>query len=131
MINAAGLKVWPAEVEATMYRHPAIQECCIIGAPDARRGETVKAVVVLKPECRGELAGEEILAWAHGQMAAYKAPRLIEFIDELPSTASGKILWRKLQEQEERARGEPTRSSVAARFSSPAARAPATRRGPR
>ncbi|MGH8738772.1 MAG: long-chain-fatty-acid--CoA ligase [Burkholderiales bacterium] len=100
MINAAGLKVWPAEVEAAMYRNPAIQECCIIGSPDARRGETVKAVVVLKPEFRGRLAGEEILAWAHGQMAAYKAPRLIEFTDALPRTASGKIQWRSLQERE-------------------------------
>ena len=50
MINAAGFKVWPAEVEAAMYKHPAIQECCIIAAPDARRGETVKAVIVLKKE---------------------------------------------------------------------------------
>ena len=83
-----------------MYRHPAIQECCIVGAPDARRGETVKAVVVLKPEFRGRLAGEEILAWAHGQMAAYKAPRLLEFSDALPRSGSGKIQWRALQERE-------------------------------
>jgi len=100
MINAAGMKVWPAEVEASMSRHPAIQECCIIGAPDARRGETVKAVVVLKPDARGKVSGEEILAWAHGQMAAYKAPRLIEFSDALPRSGSGKILWRALQEKE-------------------------------
>ena len=100
MINAAGLKVWPAEVEATMYRHPAIQECCIIASPDARRGETVKAIVVLKPEARGKVSGEEILAWAHGQMAAYKAPRLLEFVDALPRTGSGKIQWRALQERE-------------------------------
>jgi fatty-acyl-CoA synthase len=98
MINAAGYKVWPAEVEAAMYRHPAIQECCIIGAPDARRGETVKAVVVLKPGA--QVSGEEILRWAHQQMAAYKAPRLIEFSGALPRTPSGKIQWRALQEQE-------------------------------
>ncbi len=100
MINAAGFKVWPAEVEASMYRHPAIQECCIIGAPDARRGETVKAVVVLRPDARGKVSGEEILAWAHGQMSAYKAPRIIEFVEALPRTASGKIQWRELQERE-------------------------------
>ena len=100
MINAAGYKVWPAEVEAAMYRHPAIQECCIIGAPDARRGETVKAVVVLKPEHRGKLAAEEILAWAHDQMAAYKAPRKLEFVEALPRSGSGKIQWRALQEKE-------------------------------
>jgi len=98
MINAAGFKVWPAEVEAAMYRHPAIQECCIIAAPDARRGETVKAVVVLKPGASA--TGTEILEWAHGQMAAYKAPRLIEFSQGLPRTASGKIQWRALQEKE-------------------------------
>jgi fatty-acyl-CoA synthase len=100
MINAAGLKVWPAEVEATMYHHPAIQECCIIAAPDARRGETVKAVVVLKPAARSTVSGEDILVWAHGQMAAYKAPRLIEFVDALPRTGSGKIQWRALQDKE-------------------------------
>ena len=98
MINAAGFKVWPAEVEATMYRHPAIQECCIIASPDARRGETVKAVVVLKPGAAA--TGDEILDWAHGQMAAYKAPRLIEFSPALPRTPSGKIQWRALQERE-------------------------------
>jgi fatty-acyl-CoA synthase len=98
MINAAGFKVWPAEVEAAMYRHPAIKECCIIAAPDVRRGETVKAVVVLKP---GQVAsGEDILAWARGEMAAYKAPRRIEFSDALPRTPSGKLMWRALQEKE-------------------------------
>ena len=98
MINAAGMKVWPAEVEAAMYRHPAIQECCIIAAPDERRGETVKLVAVLKP---GEKAvPEEIIAWARTQMAAYKVPRKIEFIDALPRTASGKLMWRALQEKE-------------------------------
>jgi len=98
MINAAGMKVWPAEVEAAMYKHPAIRECCIIASPDERRGETVKAVVVLKPEARA--TGEEILAWARTQMAAYKVPRLVEFTDALPRTASGKLMWRRLQERE-------------------------------
>jgi fatty-acyl-CoA synthase len=100
MINAAGYKVWPAEVEAAMYAHPAIQECCIIASPDARRGETVKAVVVLKPEARGKVSAEEILSWAHGRMAAYKAPRKLEFADALPRSGTGKIQWRALQEKE-------------------------------
>ncbi len=100
MINAAGFKVWPAEVESTMYRHPAIQECCVIAAPDARRGETVKAVVTLKPEHRGNVKAEDIVAWAHGEMAAYKVPRLVEFVDALPRSGSGKIQWRALQEKE-------------------------------
>lgn len=98
MINAAGFKVWPAEVEAAMYRHPAIQECCIIASPDARRGETVKAVVVLKPGATA--TAEQIAAWAHGEMAAYKVPRRVEFIDALPRTSSGKLMWRALQEKE-------------------------------
>jgi fatty-acyl-CoA synthase len=99
MINAAGLKVWPAEVEAAMYQHPAIKECCIIASPDERKGETVKVVVVLKKEF-SDTAGEDILSWAKTQMAAYKAPRLIEFTDALPRTGSGKLMWRALQERE-------------------------------
>ena len=99
MINAAGMKVWPAEVEAAMYKHPAIKECCIIASPDARKGETVKAVVVLKEQF-SSVTGEEILAWSKTQMATYKAPRLIEFTDALPRTASGKLMWRTLQERE-------------------------------
>jgi len=98
MINAAGMKVWPAEVEATMYKHPAIKECCIIASPDERRGETVKLVVVLKP---GISATEsEILEWSRTQMAAYKVPRKLEFTDALPRTGSGKLMWRALQERE-------------------------------
>jgi fatty-acyl-CoA synthase len=98
MINAAGYKVWPAEVEAAMYQHPAIKECCIIASPDERRGETVKLVAVLKP---GENAtGDQILEWARSKMAAYKVPRKIEFIDALPRTGSGKLMWRALQEKE-------------------------------
>ncbi|MGH8764612.1 MAG: AMP-binding enzyme, partial [Burkholderiales bacterium] len=99
MINAAGFKVWPAEVEAAMYKHPAIKECCIIASPDERRGETVKLVAVLKGDF-SSVSGEEILSWSKTQMAAYKVPRKIEFIDALPRTASGKLMWRALQELE-------------------------------
>jgi fatty-acyl-CoA synthase len=98
MINAAGFKVWPAEVEAAMYKHPAIKECCIIATPDERKGETVKLVAVLKPGQRAD--GDEILAWARTQMAAYKVPRKVEFTDALPRTGSGKLMWRALQERE-------------------------------
>jgi fatty-acyl-CoA synthase len=99
MINAAGMKVWPAEVEAAMYKHPAIKECCIIASPDERKGETVKVVVVLKKEFSCT-TGEDILTWAKTQMATYKAPRLVEFTDALPRTGSGKLMWRALQERE-------------------------------
>ncbi len=101
MINAAGYKVWPAEVESLMYRHPAIQEACVIGAKDARRGETVKAIVVIKHAQRGTLSEQDIIDWAHASMAAYKAPRIVEFVDALPKSAIGKIMWRALQEKEQ------------------------------
>jgi fatty-acyl-CoA synthase len=100
MINASGYKVWPAEVEALMYRHPAIKEVCVIGTQDARRGETVKAVVVLDPQQTGSVSEDDIIKWAHENMAAYKAPRIVQFVDTLPKSGSGKILWRKLQEDE-------------------------------
>ncbi len=100
MINASGFKVWPTEVESILYKHPAIQQACVIGIPDARRGENVKAFVILHESEKGKVAAEEIIEWAKGQMAAYKYPRIVEFVDRFPTTASGKILWRKLQEDE-------------------------------
>jgi fatty-acyl-CoA synthase len=100
MINAAGMKVWPAEVESTLYGHPDIQEACVVSAKDPRRGETVKAVVVLKPARRGQVTSEEIIAWARGKMAAYKVPTQIAFEESLPKSATGKIQWRVLQERE-------------------------------
>jgi len=100
MINAAGFKVWPAELEMTLYKHPDIKEVAVVSAPDARRGETVKAFVVLKPQSRDKVRGEHILEWARQHMAAYKVPRLIEFIDALPRSGSGKIQWRALQDNE-------------------------------
>jgi fatty-acyl-CoA synthase len=100
MINAHGLKVWPAEVEALLYGHPDVQEACVISAKDATRGETVKAVVVLKPASKGKVEGEAITAWAREKMAAYKVPRVVEFVDALPRSATGKIQWRALQERE-------------------------------
>jgi fatty-acyl-CoA synthase len=99
MINASGFKVWPAEVEMLLYRHPAVQEACVIASPDERRGETVKALVVLRESHRGTRPGE-IIAWARGEMAAYKCPHSVEIVESLPKSASGKVLWRALQEQE-------------------------------
>jgi fatty-acyl-CoA synthase len=100
MINASGYKVWPTEVESLLYKHPAIQQACVVGVPDPKRGETVKAFVILNHDYIGKTTEEEIVEWASGQMAAYKYPRIIEFKDQFPTTASGKILWRKLQEDE-------------------------------
>jgi fatty-acyl-CoA synthase len=102
MINASGYKVWPAEVEALLYAHPDIQEACIIGTPDGYRGESVKALIVLKEESRKRLSPEDISEWARGRMAAFKVPRVVEFVEQLPKTPTGKILWRELQEKERR-----------------------------
>jgi fatty-acyl-CoA synthase len=100
MINASGFKVWPAEVEALLYKHPAIQEACIIASRDEYRGETVKAVVVLRADAKGRTSAEDIIGWARDHMAAYKVPRLVEFVDELPKSGTGKVMWRTLQERE-------------------------------
>jgi fatty-acyl-CoA synthase len=100
MINASGFKVWPAEVETIMYQHPAVQEACIIAAKDSHRGETVKAVIVLRPNFVGKVSGDEIIEWSRQQMATYKHPRVVEFVDALPKSATGKVQWRLLQEQE-------------------------------
>jgi fatty-acyl-CoA synthase len=101
MINASGYKVWPAEVELLLYKNPAVQEACIIAAKDAYRGETVKAVVVLRTEAKGRTTEQDIIDWAREHMAVYKAPRLVEFVDALPKSGSGKVMWRLLQEREQ------------------------------
>ena len=100
MINASGYKVWPAELEATLYKHPDIKEVAIVSAPDGRRGETVKAYVVLKDSAHGKVAADDIVAWSREHMAAYKVPRLVEFTDALPRSGTGKIQWRTLQDKE-------------------------------
>jgi len=101
MINCAGYKVWPAEVEAMLYSHPAIQEAVVIACKDARRGQAVKAVVVLKQAARGVVSEAELLQWAKDRMAAYKVPSRFELAESLPKSAAGKILWRALQEQQD------------------------------
>lgn len=100
MINASGFKVWPSEVENLMYRHPAIRECCVISAPDPRRGETVKACVVLREDQVGKVSEQDIIHWCHEEMAAYKVPARVEFMETLPRSPTGKLQWRALQDQE-------------------------------
>ncbi len=100
MINASGFKVWPAEVEALMFRHPGIQEACIIATRDSYRGESVKAVVVLRATYRGLVSEADIVAWCREHMAVYKVPRVVQFVDALPKSGSGKVMWRALQEAE-------------------------------
>jgi long-chain acyl-CoA synthetase len=96
LINASGYKVWPREVEDTLYAHPAVREAAVVGVPDPYRGETVKAFVSLKP---GQAAtGDELIAFCKERMAAYKYPRQVELVDELPKTVTGKILRRELRD---------------------------------
>ena len=99
MINASGFKVWPAEVEALMFRHPAIQEACIIATKDSYRGETVKAVVVRRATHQ-DTTEQQIIDWCRENMAVYKVPRVVQFVTALPKSGSGKVMWRALQEQE-------------------------------
>jgi fatty-acyl-CoA synthase len=101
MINAAGFKVWPADVEATLYKHPDIAEVCVIATPDSYRGETVKALIVRRDD--SVVTEQEIIDWSHGQMAAYKRPRQVAFVAALPKSPAGKILWRELQDREKSA----------------------------
>jgi long-chain acyl-CoA synthetase len=97
MINVSGFKVWPAEVEQMLYRHPAIKEIAVYGIPDAIKGETVKAAIVLK---EGASATEqEIIDYCREKLAVYKAPAQVAFVGELPKSATGKILKRLLRQQ--------------------------------
>ncbi|MFI9613947.1 class I adenylate-forming enzyme family protein [Streptomyces sp. NPDC052023] len=95
MINASGFKVWPREVEDVLYTHPAVREAAVVGVPDGYRGETVKACISLRP---GAAPGpDELAAYCKERLAAYKYPRLVEILPDLPKTASGKILRRELR----------------------------------
>ena len=95
MINASGYKVWPREVEDVLAEHPAVRESAVVGVPDEKRGETVKAFVSLK--AGATVTPEELIAHCRERMAAYKYPRQVELIDELPKTVTGKILRRELR----------------------------------
>ncbi len=100
MINASGYKVWPSEVELLLFQHPGVQEACVIATRDAYRGESVKAVVVPRAEARATLTEEALIAWAREHMAAYKVPRSVAFVESLPKSGAGKVMWRVLQARE-------------------------------
>jgi long-chain acyl-CoA synthetase len=98
MIVASGFKVWPREVEEVLYLHPSVREAAVVGMPDPYRGETIKAVISLKPG--HQTTADAIKSFARERMAAYKYPRFVEIVDELPKTTSGKIMRRALRTQE-------------------------------
>ncbi|CAM5565541.1 hypothetical protein GCM10010329_70640 [Streptomyces spiroverticillatus] len=95
MINASGFKVWPREVEDVLYTHPAVREAAVVGVPDAYRGESVKAYVSLRPDA--EATPDDLIAYCKERLAAYKYPREVTVLPELPKTTSGKILRRELR----------------------------------
>jgi acyl-CoA synthetase (AMP-forming)/AMP-acid ligase II len=96
MIISGGENIYPVEVENALCAHPDVAEAAVIGVPDARWGEAVKAVVVLKPDSR--LQADELIAFARERIARYKLPRSVEFVDALPRNATGKLLRRMLRE---------------------------------
>jgi long-chain acyl-CoA synthetase len=97
MIVSGGENVYPVEVEEALAQHPAVEQVAVIGVPDERWGETVKALIVRRA---GAVAGaRELVAFAGERIAAYKVPRIVEFVDDLPRTPSGKVLKRELRER--------------------------------
>jgi long-chain acyl-CoA synthetase len=95
MILRAGFNVYPREIEDVLLTHPAVGLVAVIGVPDDRLGEDIKAVVVRRPDAT--VTAEELIGWSREQMAAFKYPRIIEFRDSLPMSATGKILKRELR----------------------------------
>lgn len=100
-INVSGYKVWPREVEDMLYEHDAVREAAVVGVPDEYRGETVKADVSLRPG--RSVTAEELIAFCKERMAAYKCPRQVEFLDEIPKTVTGKLLRRELRARHQHA----------------------------
>ena len=93
MVNVSGFKVWPAEIEAILHSHPDVKEACIVGDPDSRTGEAVRAVIVPRKDSLDTLC---LMDWCRQNMAAYKVPSRIEFRDHLPRSGAGKVLWKDL-----------------------------------
>ncbi len=95
MIIRGGYNVYPREVEEVLYQHPAVRECAVLGVPHAELGEEVGAAVVLRPG--SEVGAEELREFVRAEIAAYKYPRHVWLVDELPKTATGKILKRAIE----------------------------------
>ncbi|NVM27693.1 MAG: AMP-binding protein [Candidatus Helarchaeota archaeon] len=100
MIKYKGYRILPFEVEKTLYDHPAVLECAVIGVPREDIGENIKAFIKLRPEYKGKITEQEIIDWAKEEMAGYKWPRLVEFVETIPKTAVGKVFRRQLRDKE-------------------------------
>ena len=100
LIKYKGHSVYPREIEEILYEHPAIMECTVIGVPDPERGENIKAFIVLQKEYKDKITEQEIIDWAKENMAAFKWPRIVEFVPMLPKSGVGKILRRILRDKE-------------------------------
>ncbi|MHA1232556.1 MAG: AMP-binding protein, partial [Candidatus Helarchaeota archaeon] len=100
MIKYKGYRILPFEVEKTLYEHPAVFECAVIGIPDDEVGEKIKAFIKLRPEYEGKITEQDIIDWAKEEMAGYKWPRIVEFVPSIPKTAVGKVFRRTLREKE-------------------------------
>lgn len=100
LIKYKGYSVYPREVEEVLYQHECITEAAVIGVPDLKVGEYVKAFVVLKPECKGKVSAEDIISYCEKNLAPFKVPKTVEFRDTLPKSTVGKVLRRVLREEE-------------------------------
>jgi long-chain acyl-CoA synthetase len=99
LINVSGYKVWPRDVEDVLYQHPAVIEAAVVGVPDDYRGETVKAFVALGAKYKNKVSPDELISFCKEKLAAFKYPRIVEIIDEVPKTPTGKFLRRKLRQR--------------------------------
>jgi long-chain acyl-CoA synthetase len=95
----SGYKVWPRDVEDVLYQHPAVKEAAVVGVPDDYRGETVKAFVALRDDYKNRVEPDDLVLFCKDRLAAFKYPRIVEIIDEVPKTPTGKFLRRELRER--------------------------------
>jgi long-chain acyl-CoA synthetase len=102
LIKYKGHSVYPREVEEVLYEHPAVQECSVIGVKDPIKGEEIKAYIIVRKEYIGKITEQEIINWSKENLAAYKYPRIVEFVRTLPKSAIGKVLRRSLREKEDK-----------------------------
>jgi len=102
MIKVSGFSVFPEEVETFLLQHEAVDKVAVIGAPDVKKGEVIKAFIIPKADFKGKITAEEIIKWAKEGISSYKVPQAVEFRDELPMSGVGKVLRRVLLEEEEK-----------------------------